>query len=82
MKVLDPVEKEAIPPARVRPSVHRALYDQVLALNGLALPVEFENCKKARNFRALLDHPRSLGRRLGLGAIMRDKTVFLYRKDA
>ena len=81
MKILEPIEKGDIPPAALMGAgIHRALYEQVLALNGLALPVKFDDPKRARHFRALFHHPRGLAKKLGLGASQRGNTVFLYRK--
>lgn len=80
MKVLEPVSTDAIP--RIGPSRYEELYQRVLFLNGLALPVEFEGKKKAVYFASTFHHPRSRAKRLGLRATQRGNTVFVYRKDA
>lgn len=76
MKTQEPIPVMAIPPNDSR---YRAIYEQVLQLNGLALPVEFESKKEAISF-AQTSQSKGAGHRLGLMTVRRGKTVFIYRK--
>lgn len=83
MEILKPVPIGEIPNiGRSGPRVHEELYQKALALNGSALPVQFDNAKKAKYFNALFYNPRSRGRQLGLKSSLRRTVVFVYRADS
>ena len=79
MEILEPIEKDKIPYSG---KTHYAeIYRLALSANGLAVPVKFKSLREARNCRSNFTHPKSIASRLGLAAILRGDTVFVYRKD-
>ena len=80
MEILKPIKTADIPAEARGPHPYTAIYEKVLALDGLALPITFETLKEAANMRTVFSQKKSKARKLGLGALQRGKTVFIYRK--
>ena len=81
MEILEPVQKDKIPHARNVRTDYDAMFERALALNGLALPVQFETEDEAEKLASLLRTSRSRGAQMGLSCIRRENTVFVYRKN-
>lgn len=79
MKILEPVERDKVPPTPNARTDFDELFQRALSSNGLAVPVEFETVREASNLRALLSQSASRGGKLGLKAIQRGNTVFVYK---
>lgn len=80
MKLLNPVPLEDVPERAHGSRVYDPIYEKVLSLNGLALPVEFETKGDAELFTKVARQPKGQARKLGLRASMRGKTVFVYKE--
>lgn len=83
MQVLDPVPIEKVPIKGrifVSPEVD-AIDKRVLALEGEALPVQFESVAKAKSFASRFQEGRA-GRRIGLSARRAGNVVFVFKKGA
>jgi len=62
--------------------MHEALYQQVLNLNGEALPVEFETSELAHRAAAKWTIKNSRCRQLGIRTAKRGSTVYLFKVEA
>jgi hypothetical protein len=86
VKILEPIPREKIPPRRggVVGGAHkfRSFYEQVMALDGQALPAKFDDSKSAEKFVTLINHAGGKGRRLGLRATQRGNVVYVYKDSS
>ena len=82
MKVLKAIPLDKIPAhgsgRRTGTSPNEALFQEVLRLNGSALPVEHESLAAAMHLAHACRAPAGRARTLGIVAAQRGKTVFLY----
>ena len=63
-------------------SKYEDIYQQVLSLNGEALPIEFDTPQAARLAQIGFSSKKSRARKLGLKASTRGTTVYLFKESA
>ena len=83
MEILDPIPLTDVLAGRGRGRVspHESLFQQALQLDGLALPVQCEEAYIARSLAHSCQARLGRGTVLGIRAVQRGLTVFLYRGD-
>ena len=83
MKIGKPIPRSEIPESSSSSiSRHEALYQQVLNLNGEALPIEFETLDLAHRAAAKWTVKVSRCRQLGIRVSKRGNTVYLFKVEA
>lgn len=82
MKVLEPIKRDQIPviPAPRLRQDYEEIRQQALQLNGLALPVEFNNHKDAHRFAMACRFDRRK-RDPGIRVAQRGNVVFVYKAN-
>jgi len=84
VKILEPVAE--LPPKRLSYHSRHTRYGdtlkRALSLNGLILPVEFNNLQEAKSFYGTCRNRGGIGAKLGLTAVIRGNTVYVFRKGS
>jgi len=83
MEILEPVA-EVPPTGAGQPkgsSPYESMYQQVLALNGKALPVSFDTLKEASMRTCNWQSSGNRAAKLGIKTVRRGKIVYLFKKD-
>ena len=75
---LEPIPLGRVPFERGRTSSYESLFQDVLKLDGLALPVQCESGAAARHLAHACQSRGGRGKILGIRAVQRDTITFLY----
>ncbi len=81
MKRLEAIPLDEIPGRGIGPgavSAYETLFQEVLSLNGQAIPVELASTDAALRFACVCRATHSRARALGIRASQRGKVVYLY----
>ena len=84
MEILEPVAevpRSATRGKRQGSSPHEFLYQQVLALNGKALPVSFDTLEEAADRTRSWQSSKGRATTLGIKVVRRGNVAYLFKKD-